>query len=139
MTVFVSGGPRSMRHKSALLLTVSYLAFQAWPAGQLGAVSLNNNVAADTDEAANIYDSANTLYPNVVNVGGCTGTLINSRTILTAAHCFTDGQTPFPSSINIRFNPDISNPSRFDQMAVGLNVEPNYRDAVTGNDIAVVT
>src|SRR5262249_52408958 len=137
MRVVVSCGPRSMRHKSALLLTVSYLAFQAWPAGQLGAVSLNNNVAADTDAAADIYDSANSL-PNVVYVGGCTGTLINSRTILTAAHCFTNGQTPFPASIDIRFNPDINNRSRFDQTAVGLNVEPNYSDVLsnhpTGND-----
>ena len=46
------------------------------------ALVLNNNVAAGhRAAAADVFDSAN-RFTNVVSVGGCTGTLINSRTIL---------------------------------------------------------
>jgi secreted trypsin-like serine protease len=56
------------------------------------AISINDQVAAAAGGIANYYDAGN-QFPNVVslvNAAGsfCTGSLINSRTILTAAHCY---------------------------------------------------
>jgi outer membrane autotransporter protein len=63
------------------------------------AISLNVPFATNVlgGDVANYFDSGN-QYPNVVSVnlatgGACTGTLINSRTVLTAAHCFFDNST----------------------------------------------
>src|SRR5499433_1835002 len=55
----------------------------------VSAISINDQVAAAAGGIANYYDAGN-QFPNVVSLfnGGsfCTGSLINSRTILTAAH-----------------------------------------------------
>lgn len=130
-----------MRRTRALLLTVSCIGLlQAWSAGRAGAVVLNNDVAPDTAAAANTYDTGNT-YANVVAIqtqsgGLCTGTLINSRTILTAAHCFYNQQTNTfapDSPITVKFGPNASVPTS----TVGLSVEPTYSSG--GPDIAVLT
>jgi secreted trypsin-like serine protease len=59
------------------------------------AISINDPVAAAAGGIANYYDSAN-QFPSTVSlfstnpaIGSfCTGSLINARTVLTAAHCF---------------------------------------------------
>src|SRR5262245_61741468 len=97
-------------------------------AGEVEALVLNNNVAADTAAAANIFDSTN-QFPNVVSVAGCTGTLINSRTILTAAHCFYNGGRFAPgAAIGVQFSPDIAVRTRLDQAASGLSIQPVFSD-----------
>jgi subtilase-type serine protease len=68
------------------------------------AISINDQVAAAAGGIANYYDAGN-QFPNVVslvNAAGsfCTGSLINSRTILTAAHCFAPNE-----SASISFSP----------------------------------
>ncbi len=114
------------------------------------ALVFNNNVAPDTAAAANIYDS-NNIYDNVVSVitrsatgdGLCTGTLINSRTILTASHCMWNAQTETVSKvegIRIGFSPNASSgETPNDQRASGMLVNPNYRDAQFGYDVALIS
>jgi len=72
--------------RSAILLsgTAAIALSIAQPAG---AISINDQVAAAAGGIANYFDAGN-QFPNVVSLfsGGsfCTGSLINSRTILTA-------------------------------------------------------
>src|SRR5262245_26444294 len=75
------------------------------------AIVINDQVAASFGGISNYYDQ-NNQYPYVVSLSSatssgsqCTGTLINSRTILTAAHCFLPNSFGIPS---ISFSPASS-------------------------------
>lgn len=92
---------------------------------------------------ASFYDSGN-VWPNVVSLGifnaagsgqGCTGTLINSRTILTAAHCLTaassQGSASFSASAGTTTN---------DRALLGALAHPTYATTNLYNyDIALLT
>src|SRR5262245_26364083 len=95
-------------HRSAFLLsgTAAIALSIAQPAS---AISINDPVAAAAGGIGNYYDSTN-QFPNAVSLfitkqgpffgSFCTGTLINARTVLTAAHC--------GSALSITGQPSIS-------------------------------
>jgi outer membrane autotransporter protein len=102
----------------------------------VSAISINDQVAAAAGGIANYYDAGN-QFPNVVslvNAAGsfCTGSLINSRTILTAAHCFAPNE-----SVSISFAPIAGPGTAITSFVRNSNFVGNVNFAV--NDTAVIS
>ena len=113
------------------------------------AIVLNDNAANDLGGIQDFYDSGN-LFPNVVSLfsltsdlSNCTGTLIDSRTILTAAHCVVNNQTGMmdssTGSLQIRFAPNAHDSTSSDSNLSGAILHENYIPTVHQYDLAVLS
>ena len=81
------------------------------------AITINDAIAAQFGGVQNYWDS-NNVYANVgvvdtITGGLCTGTLINSRTVLTAADCFINSNGGYMGgSTGVAFGANaVTNPS----------------------------
>ncbi|WP_245261605.1 autotransporter domain-containing protein [Ancylobacter sp. FA202] len=127
------------------------LALAAGPllaAAPAGAIYLNDVDAAAVGGVQNWYDSEN-RFANVValSIDGqsiCTGTLINSRTVLTAGHCALSAETgavlSWFNEVEVRFSPDstLANPN--DRALSGVAVNPAYvPEGFSSSDVALIS
>ena len=98
------------RWRTALLGSAAAVAMLA--AEPARAIVINDQEAAAVGGIANYYDQ-NNQFPNVGSLNsGCTGSFINSRTVLTAAHCLYNSKTgqPITNLTGVSFVPDPNRP-----------------------------
>ncbi|MEX2631178.1 MAG: autotransporter domain-containing protein [Tistlia sp.] len=102
------------------------------------AVVIRDDVAAAAGGLSNYFDSAN-AFPFVGYLDmGCTGTLIDARTIVTAAHCFgSQRDADLAGAGAVSFKSIVAAPA--DARFSSVLVHPDYReDVFARRDIAII-
>ncbi|MEO0963178.1 MAG: trypsin-like serine protease, partial [Pseudomonadota bacterium] len=111
------------------------------------AINIRDDVAADVGGIANYGDFSNS-FPNVGNLmtargNFCTGTLLNQRTIVTAAHCFLEDDrtiTPGLDAAGVSFDAVSTYADRWSDFA-SITLHPQYgheNNIADMQDVAII-
>uniref|UniRef100_A0A4W4E0U1 Peptidase S1 domain-containing protein n=1 Tax=Electrophorus electricus TaxID=8005 RepID=A0A4W4E0U1_ELEEL len=114
--------------------------FSAISASVCGVASLNNKIVGGQNAAAGSWPWQVSIRLTADNFHFCGGSLINSRWVLTAAHCFANTKYT-ASQVNVYLGTETLQGNNMNQVfrsVTSVTIHPNYDANTNNNDLALL-